>query len=88
MASQFPHTKFNGFDIGAVALSRHTHEHSIHANAYNPSVPIATRHPLPNVQFELHDVNMPVRWPDNTMDLVHARATDMAVSVPVIYSLF
>jgi len=58
MASQFPNTKFRGFDI----------------------VPITTRHPLPNVQFEIHNVNEPVRWSDNTMDLIHARATDMVVS--------
>jgi len=58
MASQFPHVRFNGFDI----------------------VPIATRDPLPNVQFEMHNINEPVRWADDTMDFVHARANDMAVS--------
>lgn len=45
-----------------------------------PSVPIATRRPHENVQFELHDVNTPVRWLDNTIDFVHARDVSMAVS--------
>ena len=54
----------------------------------NLAVPITTRYPLPNVQFEMHNVNEPFRWADNTMDFVHARANDMAVSVPAAYNLF
>ena len=42
-------------------------------------VPIATRHPLRNVHFEIHNVNQNFRWTDNTMDLVHARYVAMAV---------
>ena len=51
------------------------------------AVPIATRDPLPNVQFEMHNINEPVRWADDTMDFVHARANDMAVRVLAVYSL-
>jgi len=43
-------------------------------------VPIATRRPLENVQFEIHDVNTPVRWLDKTIDFVHARNVSMALS--------
>ena len=52
------------------------------------AVPIATRSPLPNVQFEIHNVNEPVRWADNTMDFVHVRANDMAVSVSDCRTMF
>lgn len=43
-------------------------------------MPIQTRYPLPNVQFEIHDVNTNFRWQDGTFDLVNARAINMAVS--------
>ncbi|KAG6879313.1 hypothetical protein C0992_003640 [Termitomyces sp. T32_za158] len=42
-------------------------------------VPIATRYPLPNVQFEIHDVNTPWRWRTASVDMVHARSVSMAV---------
>ncbi|KAF9529875.1 S-adenosyl-L-methionine-dependent methyltransferase [Crepidotus variabilis] len=42
-------------------------------------VPIATRYPLPNVRFEIHDVNTPFRWSDQSFDIVHLRATSLAV---------
>ncbi|KAF8154294.1 S-adenosyl-L-methionine-dependent methyltransferase [Crassisporium funariophilum] len=41
-------------------------------------VPIATRYPLPRVQFEVQDVNSPYRWSNETFDLVHARSISMA----------
>ncbi|KAF5376694.1 hypothetical protein D9615_007865 [Tricholomella constricta] len=42
-------------------------------------VPIATRYPLPNVQFEVHDVNSRYRWRSASIDFVHARSVSMAV---------
>ncbi|KAF8181107.1 S-adenosyl-L-methionine-dependent methyltransferase [Pholiota molesta] len=42
-------------------------------------VPIATRYPPRNVQFEISDVNSPLRWANGTFDLVHSRSVDMAV---------
>ncbi|KNZ71919.1 hypothetical protein J132_05193 [Termitomyces sp. J132] len=42
-------------------------------------VPIATRYPLPNVQFEMHDVNTSYRWRTASVDLVHARSVSMAI---------
>ncbi|KAF8882839.1 S-adenosyl-L-methionine-dependent methyltransferase [Infundibulicybe gibba] len=42
-------------------------------------VPIATRYPLPNVRFEVHDANTPSRWGDKTVELVHARSVSMAI---------
>ena len=45
------------------------------------SVPIATRYPLANVQFEVHDINDQCRWNDNAADFVHARSISMAVSI-------
>ncbi|KAG6826942.1 hypothetical protein H0H92_013819 [Tricholoma furcatifolium] len=43
-------------------------------------VPIATRYPPPNVQFEIHDVNDTYRWRTASVDLVHARSVSMAYS--------
>ncbi|KAJ6578742.1 S-adenosyl-L-methionine-dependent methyltransferase [Mycena vulgaris] len=43
-------------------------------------VPIASRYPLPNVQFTMHDVNTPTTWGAGTFDLVHARSVTMAVT--------
>ncbi|GLB44451.1 putative methyltransferase domain containing protein [Lyophyllum shimeji] len=42
-------------------------------------VPIATRYPPHNVQFEVHDVNSPYRWRTSSIDFVHARSVSMAV---------
>ncbi|KAF8991325.1 S-adenosyl-L-methionine-dependent methyltransferase [Cyathus striatus] len=42
-------------------------------------VPIATRYPLPNVRFEIHDVNSGLRWGDGSIDVVHARSVSMAI---------
>ncbi|TFK36112.1 S-adenosyl-L-methionine-dependent methyltransferase [Crucibulum laeve] len=48
-------------------------------------VPIATRYPPPNVRFEIHDVNTPLRWADNSVDFIHARSISMAVrDYPVV----
>jgi hypothetical protein len=46
------------------------------------TVPIQTRYPLPNVQFEIHDVNTDFHWPDETFDFINARDINMAVSFP------
>ncbi|KAJ7603476.1 S-adenosyl-L-methionine-dependent methyltransferase [Roridomyces roridus] len=43
-------------------------------------VPIATRYPLPNVQFTMHDANTPTSYADGTFDLIHARSVTMAVT--------
>ncbi|KAJ7123755.1 hypothetical protein C8R44DRAFT_840581 [Mycena epipterygia] len=43
-------------------------------------VPIATRYPLRNVQFSMHDVNTPTSWAAGTFDFIHARSITMAVT--------
>ncbi|KAJ6625960.1 S-adenosyl-L-methionine-dependent methyltransferase [Mycena sp. CBHHK59/15] len=43
-------------------------------------VPIATRYPLANVQFTMHDVNTRTVWDAGTFDLIHARSVSMAVT--------
>ncbi|KAJ7454998.1 S-adenosyl-L-methionine-dependent methyltransferase [Mycena galericulata] len=43
-------------------------------------VPIATRYPLPNVQFTMHDVNTPTTWAAGAFDFIHARSVTMAVT--------
>ncbi|OJA20780.1 hypothetical protein AZE42_07016 [Rhizopogon vesiculosus] len=43
-------------------------------------VPIATRQPEPNVQFEIHDITQRFRWKDGAMDYIHARNIDLAVT--------
>ncbi|KAJ8584731.1 S-adenosyl-L-methionine-dependent methyltransferase [Rhizopogon salebrosus TDB-379] len=43
-------------------------------------VPIATRQPEPNVQFEIHDITQRFRWRDGVMDFIHARNIDLAVT--------
>ena len=77
MAQEFPSVYFRGFDIGKAELS-HLHLWLTKQN----TVPIQTRYPLPNVQFEIHDVNTNFRWGNGTFDLVSARAINMAVSSP------
>jgi len=42
-------------------------------------VPIATRYPPENVQFEVQDVSSQLRWRTSSIDLVHARSISMAV---------
>jgi SAM-dependent methyltransferase len=46
---------------------------------YLSAVPIATRQPEPNAQFEIHDITQRFRWKDGTMDFIHARNIDLAV---------
>ncbi|KAJ7457052.1 S-adenosyl-L-methionine-dependent methyltransferase, partial [Mycena latifolia] len=43
-------------------------------------VPIATRYPLANVQFSIHDVNTPTTWATGTFDLIHGRSVTLAVT--------
>ncbi|KAF5344960.1 hypothetical protein D9757_012206 [Collybiopsis confluens] len=42
-------------------------------------VPIATRYPEVNAQFELHDIGEEWRWPASSIDMVHARSIFMTV---------
>ncbi|EPT00044.1 hypothetical protein FOMPIDRAFT_1050128 [Fomitopsis schrenkii] len=42
-------------------------------------VPIQTRHPLPNVWFEMHDLAEPLGYVSGSVDLVHARDVHLAV---------
>ncbi|KAG2151080.1 S-adenosyl-L-methionine-dependent methyltransferase [Suillus bovinus] len=44
------------------------------------TVPIATRRPLPHVQFEIHDITERFRWNNGAMDFVHARNIDLAIT--------
>jgi len=74
MARLFPHVKIYGVDIGELADRRI----STVAN-YLSAVPIATRQPEPNVQFEIHDITQRFRWNDGAMDFIHARNIDLAV---------
>ncbi|KAL5478954.1 hypothetical protein ACEPAI_2241 [Sanghuangporus weigelae] len=38
-------------------------------------VPLATRYPAENVQFEVHDINLTTRWAQGRFDFVHMRQT-------------
>ncbi|KAI0743042.1 S-adenosyl-L-methionine-dependent methyltransferase [Daedaleopsis nitida] len=42
-------------------------------------VPIATRYPPRNVQFEMHDIKERFRYDAGSMDLIHARSITMAI---------
>ena len=75
MADEFHHVRFRGLDIGMITIMV-----LILLWLTICSVPIATRSPPENVQFEIHDVNQPLRWNDNSIDLVHIRNMWMAVS--------
>ncbi len=83
MARAFPDAWFRGIDIGSSASSFWPDDSCL----YLLSVPIATRYPLDNVQFELQDISStPYRWGPGTVDLIHAR--DMALAVTVSYDAF
>ncbi|KAI6113925.1 S-adenosyl-L-methionine-dependent methyltransferase [Pisolithus croceorrhizus] len=43
-------------------------------------VPIVPRTTPRNIHFEIADATQPLRWPDGTMDFVHARNVSMAVA--------
>lgn len=82
MAREFPHVYFRGIDIGNIACVIAYRLNKHYSNTNLILVPIATRYPLPNVQFEIQDVNRNYRWPNETFDLIHARSVSMAVSDP------
>ncbi|TFK88253.1 S-adenosyl-L-methionine-dependent methyltransferase [Polyporus arcularius HHB13444] len=42
-------------------------------------VPIATRYPPRNVQFEMHDIKEQFRYNEGAIDMVHARSITMAI---------
>ncbi|KIK66375.1 hypothetical protein GYMLUDRAFT_38182 [Collybiopsis luxurians FD-317 M1] len=42
-------------------------------------VPIATRYPEDNAQFEIHDIGEQTRWAASSVDMVHARSIFMTV---------
>lgn len=74
MSEQFPHVRFSGLDIGEFFQACPCHISHVF------SVPISTRTPPNNVHFEMHNVAERFRWREGTMDFVHARSVDMAVS--------
>lgn len=79
MAEEFPHTKVYGLDIGRLP--------GLHAFApfhICALVPLATRYPADNVQFEVHDINLPTRWVRGRFDFVHMR--QMCFSVGALFS--
>ncbi|TBU24943.1 S-adenosyl-L-methionine-dependent methyltransferase [Dichomitus squalens] len=65
MARDFPRARFYGVDI---VLSDRP-----------PPVPIATRYPPHNVQFEMHDIKEAFRFDSASIDFVHARMISMAI---------
>lgn len=78
MARDFPHVSFRGFDIGPIPpFFKYVGLPDIRPR----TVPIATRYPPSNAQFEVHDVNAGYRWDDGSIDLVYARSVSMAVSL-------
>ena len=62
MSRDFPHVKFYGLDIG-VYFSLYAMLHFI-VDADATLVPIATRTPPRNVQFEMHDIGTALRFKD------------------------
>ena len=44
-------------------------------------MPIATRYPPHNVNFEMHDIRERFRFNTGTIDMVHARSITMAVNI-------
>lgn len=87
MAQAFPHVHFRGFDIGKSRPTVMIDAALMHRITTRlPSVPIASRYPLNNVWFELHNVNMPgpSHWLSGTFDLINSRFVDMAVSVHLL----
>ena len=76
MAERFPSVHFRGIDIGNMRTC-----HILATRSSFPIlVPIATRYPLPNAQFEIQDVRESWRWEENKFDVVHARLIAMTVS--------
>lgn len=78
MAEEFPRVLFRGFDIGDNQVP---YLRSLGVTDYFSVVPIATRYPTPNVQFEVDDVNSQLRGRERTFDLVNARTIAMTVSI-------
>ena len=44
-------------------------------------VPLGTRFPAQNVQYEVMDINGELRWATDRIDIVHLRQAKMAVSL-------
>lgn len=82
MAADFEHVKFYGLDMGMVS-SKHTRLLS----SDKVQVPIATRFPAANVQFEVHDVMTPLRWREDIIDLVHIKHASLGVRATNSYLL-
>lgn len=76
MAAQSPHAQFVGVDIGWSHSRGYCEKDRF---KHMTPVPIATRYPPDNVQFELGDVNTRLRWADRQFDLIHARDILMCV---------
>ena len=54
---------------------------------FHPTAPIQTRYPLQNVRFEIPDVTGVLRFPDESVDVVHARMTCPLRFVPPVCPL-
>lgn len=81
IAAEFPSVRFTGIDIGA--YFSHSLVTQFELTIY--WVPITTRYPLHNVNFELGNINEEFRWPDATFDFIHGR--DISCSVSIAFSL-
>ena len=75
MAVALPEVHFYGIDIGRT-LSEAERLWSLNVGL----VPIFTRCALPNVRFELQDLNDDLYYPDQHMDVVRAHDVSLGVS--------
>ena len=98
MAKEFPLVEFRGLDLGACCSDPRWDEiddfvgHSpcLDTLSFHPTVPIQTRYPPQNVRFEIADVTGVLRFPDGSVDVVHARMTCLGVRssyLPTCYSV-
>ena len=55
------------------------HSPCLDTHFFHPTVPIQTRYPPQNVRFEIADVTGVLRFPDESVDVVHARMTCLEV---------
>ncbi|KIY71875.1 S-adenosyl-L-methionine-dependent methyltransferase [Cylindrobasidium torrendii FP15055 ss-10] len=69
MSDLYHHVSFFGLDI----------VQSLEANLEDYQVPISTRYPPDNVNFEIHDIATPMRFQNASIDVVHVRLCSMTV---------
>ena len=87
MARDFPDVRFYGVDIGACPRSPPAAacpDAGWRADHRASAVPIATRYPPRNVQFEMHDIKESFRFDSASIDFVHARMISLAVCLPPV----